>query len=130
MSLNPNYVTGLAEWAGSFTYSRGKGGLTLYFGIRCTNKDLTLLLKIRDFFGAGKVYKGGHGLKKWVYFRVNKLGELIKIAKHFEEYPLQGPKQHIFAVWQNMVICKRRKLPKDRERILDLAQKLSKLNTA
>ncbi|MDZ4284364.1 MAG: hypothetical protein U1A28_00890, partial [Patescibacteria group bacterium] len=67
--------------------------------------------------------------QKWVYYRVNKLGELIKMVSHFERYPLQGFKQHAFEIWKEMVNCKRRKLARDRSRIQELAQKLSKLNS-
>lgn len=127
MLLNPYYVTGLAECAGSFTYSRGKGSITLYFGIKSSTKDLPLLLKIKENFGVGKVYRGGRGVKQWAHYRVNKLGDLIKIVAHFEHYPLQGIKQHAFTTWQQMVACKRRKLPKDKEKCHVLAIELSKL---
>lgn len=131
MGLSQNYITGLCEWAGSFTYSYspGKGGITLYFGIRSSTRDLTLLLKVRDFFEVGKVYRGGQGQKKWAYFRVNKLGDLIKIARHFEQHPLISVKQHAFEIWKEMVACKRRKLPKDRTRILELAERISRQNS-
>lgn len=130
MSLNPHYVTGLTESVGSFTYSQGTGGITIYFGIRSSVNDFALLLKVRDFWRVGKVYQGGgRDMKKWAYFRVNKLGELIKVVSHFEKYPLQGFKKHAFTIWREMVLCKRRKLPKDKERIFDLAEKLSKLNS-
>lgn len=126
MNFEPRYVTGLAEWGGSFTYSRDKGGITLYFGIRSATTDLPLLLKVRDFFGVGNLYKGGVGMKRWIYYRVNKLGDLITIVNHFDKYPLQGAKQNAFQIWKEMVACKRRKLPKDKARIFELAEKLSK----
>ena len=128
MSLNPQYITGLAEWAGSFTYSRGKNGLTLYFGIKSSIADLSTLLKVCDFFKVGKVYRGGKGTLAWTYYRVNKLGDLIKIVAHFEHYPLQGIKQHALQIWKAMLVCKRRKLPKDKEKCQALALELSKLN--
>ena len=129
MSLDPEYVTGLTEWAGSFTYSRDKGGITPIFGIRSSVRDIVVVAKVASFFGVGKIYRGGQGFQKWVYFRVNKLGDLIKIVKHFERYPLQGMKQHAFAIWKEMVNCKRRKLPKDKAKIAELALKLSKMNS-
>jgi len=126
--INPNFVTGLAEWAGSFTFSRGKGGITLYFGIRSSVGDLTLLTKVRDYFRAGKVYRGGRGSQQWVYFRVNRLGDLIKIVAHFNQYPFQGVKQRAFLTWKDMVLCKRRKLPNDQPKLVSLSQELSKRN--
>lgn len=128
MALDPQYVTGLTEWAGSFTYSRSKGGITPCFGIRSSLRDLVVLGKVHSFFKVGKIYRGGTGFQKWVYFRVNKLGELIKIVAHFDRYPLEGMKQHAFAIWKEMVNCKRRKLPKDKVKIQELAEKLSKVN--
>lgn len=85
-------------------------------------------MRAQSFFKVGKIYRGGTGLQKWVYFRVNKLGELIKIVAHFEQYPLQGMKQHAFGIWKEMINCKRRKLPKDKVKIAELAEKLSKMN--
>lgn len=126
--FDSHYITGLAEWGGSFTYLRSNGGITICFVIKSSTRDLPLLLKIRDFFEVGKIYRGGQGLQKWAYYRVNRLGELIKIVSHFEKYPLQGFKQHAFAVWREMVLCKRRKLPKDKARLIELSEKLSKVN--
>ncbi|MBI2551756.1 LAGLIDADG family homing endonuclease [Candidatus Uhrbacteria bacterium] len=124
-----HYITGLLEWGGSFTYLRSKGGITVCFVMKSSTRDLPLLLKVRDFFGVGKVYRGGVGTQKWVYYRVNKLGELITMVRHFEQYPLQGMKQHAFAIWKEMVNCKRRKLPKDKAKIMELAVKLSRMNS-
>ena len=128
MPLNPHYIVGITEWGGSFTYSRSKGGVTLYFGIKSSDRDYTLLLKVRDYFSVGKVYRGGGKQDRWAYYRVNRLGDLIKIVNHFERYPLLGMKQHAFAIWKGMVDCKRRKLPADKKRISDFAEKLSRFS--
>lgn len=122
--LDSSYITGFAENAGSFTYSKSRGTITLYFSIKSSVKDLQLLLKIREYFKVGKVYRGKTD-KKWIHYRVNKLGDLIKIVNHFERYQLEGVKQHAFDIWKQMIICKRRKLPKDRETLMKLAEKLS-----
>ena len=126
MTLDPHYIVGVTEWGGSFTYSLSKGGVTLYFAIKSSAKDLTLLLKVRDRLGVGKVYRGGGKKGAWVYYRVNRLGDLIKIVNYFDRYPLQGMKHHAFEIWREMVNCKRRKLSADKKRIFDLADKLSR----
>ena len=125
-TLNPHFITGMAELGGSFTYSQSRGGVTMYFALKSYSSDLSLLLKVQDFFKAGKIYKGGKGKDTWVYYRVNKLGELIGVVRHFEQYPLIGAKQHIFEIWKEMIICKRRKLAKDKDRLQSLALRLSK----
>jgi len=130
MAIDHDYLTGFTEGTGTFTYSRVGNGVTLYFAIKSYAKDLSLLLKIRDYFQAGKVYRGKAGKSQWVYFRVNKLGELIKVVAHFERYPLLGAKQFAFEVWKEMVACKRRKLDKDKVKLLELAEKLSRANGA
>lgn len=126
--LNPHHITGMAEIGGSFTYSRSRGTLTLYFALKSWADDVSLLLKVQGFFKAGKIYKRNRKKGGWVYYRVNRMGDLIKVARHFEQYPLQGAKQHTFEIWKQMLLCKRRKLPKDKERIQELARKLSKNN--
>ena len=49
--VSADYITGLVEAAGSFTFSRSRGQLSIYFAIRLGAKDVAVLRNVRQYFG-------------------------------------------------------------------------------
>jgi hypothetical protein len=103
-TLTPNYVTGLLESAGSFTFNRGKQQLTVVFGVRSRATNRPLVEDLRTFFGdIGKIYDT---TRNSCFFRVNRPRELLRIVEHFDEYPLRGNKRNAFRIWREMVLLR------------------------
>jgi len=121
--LAPEFVSGLAQAIGSFTYSRSAGNLTVYFALRLPARDREVLEAVRDFLGVGRLYEVPRGL----YLRVSRRDELLQIVDHFERYPLRGHRQEAFRVWKEMVAIKSRFRQPDLPRLLLLARQLSSL---
>jgi hypothetical protein len=124
--LAPEYVTGLAEAGGSFTYSRTAGNLTVYFALRLPQRDRAVLEALRDAWGAGRIYTVPGAL----YFRISRHDELLPVVDHFDRFPLRGHKREIFAVWREMVEIKSRFRQPDLERLHELAERLSSLTSS
>jgi hypothetical protein len=103
-TLTPDYVTGLLESAGSFTFNRGKQQLTVVFGVRSRATNRPLVEDLRAFFGdIGKIYDT---TRNSCFFRVNRPRELLRIVEHFDEHPLRGDKRNAFRVWREMVLLR------------------------
>ena len=124
--LAPEYVTGLAEAIGSFTYSRSPGNLTVYFALRLPARDHQVLEAVREFLAAGRLYKVPGGL----YLRVSRHDELLRVVDHFDRHPLQGHRHQAFLVWREMVEIKSRFRQPDLPRLSDLAAQLSSLTAS
>jgi hypothetical protein len=133
-SLDPWFVTGLAEGEGTFTYSRSGKHLSLYFAIKMVKHDEDLLSDVRVFFGGiGKLYYVKPRLptpnagftKSAVYYRVCRREELTEIVEHFDEYPLRGTKRHSFLIWKEMVALKQDFRRPKQETLEELAKMLS-----
>ncbi len=124
--LDPRYVTGLVEGAGSFTYSRSSRSLTLYFALRLSRRDQDLLARLQEFFGVGRTYPVASGL----YFRVSRQDELRRIVDHFDRFPLVSHKLAQYLLWREMVELKShfRHASADRlQKLEELARRLSAL---
>jgi hypothetical protein len=118
-SLDPWYVTGLSEGAGSFTFSRNGRQLNLLFVMKMP--DVDLLQALAGFFGVGAIYETPHGGD----YRVVRRDDLDVIVEHFDRHPLRGVKAERYAIWKKMVALRRdsyRRPP--RESLNDLAEKL------
>jgi len=103
-SLTPDYVTGLLESAGSFTFNRGKRQLTVVFGVRSRAANRPLVEDLRTFFGGiGRIYDT---TRNTCFFRVNRPRELLRIVEHFDEHPLRGDKRNAFRIWREMVLLR------------------------
>jgi hypothetical protein len=133
-ALDPWYVTGLVEGEGTFTYSRSGSQIALYFAVKLTRADDSLLLSLQDFFGgAGTVYRvrpraptaGAGYTKAATYYRVCRRSELGRIVEHFDAYPLCASKAASFRIWRLMVLLKREFPKTSRDRLDALAGKLS-----
>ena len=119
-ALEPWYVTGLAEGAGVFTYSRTGDTLNLVFALKRRAGDTELLSAVSAFFGGvGRVY--GQQL------RVTRLSDLSAVVRHFDAHPPRGRTRAVYDVWRQMVLLKSesyRKPPLDR--LEELARELSR----
>lgn len=106
------YVSGLIEGAGSFTYHRAAGQLTLVFALRASHANRGLLEELRAFFGgAGRLYdtrapRAGAASRDACLLRVTRPSELLRIVAHFESHPLRGNKARIFRTWREMVLLR------------------------
>ena len=102
--MTPDYVTGLLESAGSFTFNRGKQQLTVVFGVRSRATNRPLVEDLRAFFGGiGKIYDTRQNT---CFFRVNRPRELLRIVEHFDENPLRGDRRNAFRCWREMVLLR------------------------
>ncbi len=122
--LAPEYVSGLADASGSFTFSRSDGNLSVYFSLRLPERDRAILEGLQAFWGGGRIYPVSPG---GLYYRVSRHNELLPIVDHFDRYPLQGHKREVFGVWREMVEIKSRFRHPDRERLDELARRLTSL---
>ena len=112
LELDPNYVTGFVEAAGSFTYLRsGSDGqvFTLVFGVKLPTEERAMLDDIARYFGVGRIYdvKAAAPARPSSYFRVSRQEDLEIVVEHFEKYPLRGTKRAAFETWKEMVALKR-----------------------
>jgi hypothetical protein len=126
-ALEPWFVTGFVQGAGTFTYSRSDRNIALYFAIGRPEEDAELLTRVQTFFGgAGRVYavRTGSSVSRR-YLRIARVDELARVVDHFERYPLQGAKGKTFEIWSEMVRLKQLIRKPDRKLLGDLAQELS-----
>lgn len=122
--LDPWYVTGFVEGAGTFTYSRNGKQMALYFAVKLPEADEPVLQELRDFFGGiGSIYVQ-RGRSSTLY-RVCRREQLPVIVEHFDAYPLRGSKAAAYAIWREMVVLKQRFRQPDRDALRDLAAQLS-----
>lgn len=103
--LDPNWIVGFTEGEGSFTISLPRSIVTRYkYGIavrpifQISQDDEEIIERIHQFFGFGRV-KPHAGRKQHKIFFVDKLEDLFKIKKFFEEHPLQSKKKFDFLKW-------------------------------
>jgi hypothetical protein len=103
--LTPDYVTGLLENAGSFTFNRGKRQLTVVFGVRSRATNRRLVEDLRNFFGGiGRIYDTPPDGS--CFFRVTRPRELLRIVDHFDRHPLRGDRRSAFRIWREMVFLR------------------------
>jgi len=134
-SLDPWFVTGLAEGLGSFTYSRSGRQLALYFGLKMAVQDEELLEEVRGFFGeAGRLYRvarlsprSDESGASAVYYRINRRDELPFVVEHFDRFPLRSAKAMAYGIWREMVEIKQEFRKPDRDRLNELVEQLSAL---
>ncbi len=124
--LAPEYVTGLADASGSFTFSRSAGNISVYFSLRLPERDRVILEELQSYWGGGRIYPATPG---GLYYRVSRHDELLPVVDHFDRYPLQGHKREAFGVWREMVEIKSRFRQPNRERLDELARRLSSLSS-
>ena len=134
--IEPWYLTGVVEFAGSFTYSRTDRNVVPYFAIKLAEDEAGLLEEIRTYFGGvGRIYVLGSkrlgqappdGRTGSRYYRVTRVQDLDLVVSHFEEFPLRGRKASLFVAWREIVLLKRDRYRKpDRAKVDELCAALS-----
>jgi hypothetical protein len=104
-SLQPEYVTGFIEGAGSFTSNRSANRIAPVFAVRMKTSSRMLLKQLRSFFGnAGKIYETRE--KNACLFRINRTRELLRVVEHFDKHSLRGDKRNAFRIWREMVFLR------------------------
>ena len=124
--LAPDYITGLADASGSFTFSPSAANISVYFSLRLPERDRVILEELQSYWAGGRIYPA---TPSGLYFRVSRHDELLPIVDHFDRYPLQGHKREAFGIWREMVEIKSRFRQPDRERLAELARRLSSLSS-
>jgi hypothetical protein len=112
-ALEPWYVTGFVEGAGSFTFNRVGDRLTLVFAVRLKSSNRPVLERLRDYFaGAGRIYETaraneeGEATGATCLFRINRVRDLLRVVEHFDKHPLRGSKREAYALWREMVFLR------------------------
>lgn len=132
-TLDPQWVTGFTDGEGSFTYSRSGKQIGLYFAIKLTAGDRSILEAIQSFFGVGRIYdvkarapsgRGG-ATKTAAYYRVTARNDLTYVLDHFDRYPLRSAKARVYEIWRLMVLAKQQFRNVDRSTLEALADELS-----
>lgn len=133
-NLDPWYVTGICEIAGSFTFSKTMRNFAFYFSVKLPKSDEDLLNAIQKFFGAGTIYTvkpSAGSTNPALYYRVTGIDQLQLVLDHFENYPVRGKNFKRYLVWKEMVSIKqryprrKRLSQEDFNRLNELAQQLS-----
>nr|YP_010727761.1 homing endonuclease [Leptographium wingfieldii]YP_010727808.1 homing endonuclease [Leptographium terebrantis]WDZ67398.1 homing endonuclease [Leptographium wingfieldii]WDZ67445.1 homing endonuclease [Leptographium wingfieldii]WDZ67492.1 homing endonuclease [Leptographium wingfieldii]WDZ67539.1 homing endonuclease [Leptographium wingfieldii]WDZ67585.1 homing endonuclease [Leptographium wingfieldii] len=95
--LDPWFITGFFDAEGSFTISiskesRNKTGwrVKLITSLTLHEKDKDILLKLKDYFNIGTIYKPRSNSICW---SVTSLNDLDVLVNHFESYPLVTKKR-------------------------------------
>jgi len=109
-SLNPNFVTGFTDAEGSFTisiYSDNKATTKIRvmarFKIGLNEKDLSLLMQFKTFFGGIGTITFDKADNAWIY-SVSSVTELLNvIIPHFINYPLLTQKAADFNLFVQIV---------------------------
>ena len=113
--INPKFITGFIDGEGSFSISllkykkyicgwRVKPVFTLGLHV----KDEIILKDIQNFFGpsVGKIYKSKADL---LQFRIFSVKDLLKVFKHFDQFPLLTQKQADYELFKqafNLILSK------------------------
>src|SRR4051794_12482322 len=103
-SLDPWYVTGLAESAGSFTFNRTANNITLVFSVKVSERDRELLEELQSFFGVGAIY--GVRASRSALFKTPRNDGLLVVEEHSPSYPLRTSKRTAGETGREMVALK------------------------
>lgn len=136
-NLDPNYVTGFCEGEASFTFVRNGAGINLRFAIRLHESDRALIHSLRDFFAVGAIYEVGPRAPgpnsgrtgPSFYYCATSVRDLLRIASHFESFPLRGRKAENFTVWRRMLELKTQRQRNNFSILQQLALTLSGMST-
>nr|YP_009663702.1 hypothetical protein [Dactylella tenuis]QCW06840.1 hypothetical protein [Dactylella tenuis] len=116
--LNPYYITGFTDAEGCFKINirkplalreiNKKWSVEPIFAIDLHIRDLPLLIKIQDYFGAGYIHKTSDNKK--ATFIVSSTKDIIKyIIPHFDKYPLLTKKRGDYEIFKKIIELKSNK---------------------
>ena len=134
-TLEPWWITGLADGEGSFTYNRSGKQMAVVFQIKMTACERPVLERIQAFFNIGKIYdvrarsptSNAGATKTACMYRVGRHDELPRILEHFARYPLQSYKAEAYKIWRAMAEIKTLYRVRNHEILEELAMQLSEL---
>jgi hypothetical protein len=104
LPLNSNFITGYVEGDGSFSIRLRKSSSSTFgynanivfsIGAEVNSLNLKFLERVKDYFGVGSISKSGN----MYFYEISAPKALIKVRKHFEDYPLQSSKYVHFKLW-------------------------------
>lgn len=134
MTLEPWFVSGLAEGEGCFSVSfNWRARLNTHievrpsFSISLSARDLRLLQRLQAFFGCGGIrYSRNDRTYK---YEVRSLEDLLEhILPHFDAYPLQGQKQEDYQKFKEICLQMKRNLhrsPTHLRKIVEIAYSMN-----
>jgi hypothetical protein len=114
VNVNGWWVTGIVDGEGCFrayprkyltTGGNSSRGVNLCFSVTLRADDLPTLLKLRDYFGCGKIYShhGSNAYARAFRLEMNTRKCWERLIEHFEQYPLQSKKMRDYLIWKDIV---------------------------
>lgn len=97
--LHPWWVTGIADSEGNFSINCDYQKRKVNFSFKVTQKDSTMLYKLKDYFGVGSVVIDNSKFSAYK-FVVSSTKDIAIIFKHFMDFPLVGSKQLDYLAWK------------------------------
>ncbi len=101
-TINPYWITGFADAESSFVIKISKRirkfpwNIIPTFTIELHERDISLLIKIKEYFGVGTIIKRVRNGKYSAIYLVQSLNDLVKkIIPHFKNYPMLTQKQGV-----------------------------------
>lgn len=133
-SIDPNWISGFTDGEGCFAiviYNREikkTPAVQFSFSIRLAERDVDIIKRIKNFFGAGfySVRKNKNAFN--AYYKCS--GPNIikeKIIPHFDRYSLQTEKKKSYELWKKAINIWQSNLPK-KERLLKLVEIRKNMN--
>jgi hypothetical protein len=126
--LNPNWVSGFFEGDGCVTASiSSKNYVTAFLKIELNERDHSLLTKILQFFGLGKINQ--NKANSAYYYQITKLNSFTTIViPHFKVYPLYGNKKENLAIWSRIIAIMQSKAHLTSEGLAQIRSLIDQLN--
>jgi hypothetical protein len=127
-ALNPFWISGFVTGDGSFHISINLKNQVLPVMSICLHiRDELLLVKIKEFFGFGRIYLSGETAN----FKVFRLVDLLSLITHFNSYPVVGFKLYNYKLWVeiiNLISAKLHLTSEGLAQIQSLKEKMNKWN--
>lgn len=112
MNTDPNWVTGFVDGEGHFRLGacwhkkRDRFNFVPLFSVSQRADDKQVLQRLADYFKVGIIRPRGasptSGSPMLVYI-VARIADFVRVASHFDQYPLQSKKQRDYLLWREGV---------------------------
>lgn len=130
----PNwYITGLVDAEGSFGVSISKNSsrslgyvINVSFEIALQASDKHILLKLKDYFRVGGIYKHGNDMYR---YKVSSIKDIVTaIIPHFDKFPLVTQKRADFFLFKQIILIlnKGTLKPKDLQEVVNIKAVLNR----